>query len=95
MDVVSVRQEIGEEIMGWVACCVLIALLLPMAGMLYLDILEAKNEAKRALQKLEKIEQRIERKQRDKDRKEPDAFADNPVFDRRIKPNGYKYRIDV
>lgn len=81
--------------MGWVACCILIALLLPMGGMLYLDILEAKNETKRVLQKLEKIEQRIERKQRDKDRKEPDAISDNPVFDRRIKPNGYKYRIDV
>jgi len=86
MDVVSVRQEIGEEIMGWVACCVLIALLLPMAGMLYLDILEAKNETKRVLQKLEKIEQRIERKQRDKDRKEPDAIGDNPVFDRVRRP---------
>ena len=86
MDVVSVRQEIGEEIMGWVACCVLIALLLPMGGMLYLDILEAKNEAKRALQKLEKIEQRIERKERDKNRKEPDAIGDNPIFDRVRRP---------
>ena len=72
--------------MGWVACCVLIALLLPLGGMLYMDILEAKNETKRALQKLEKIEQRIERKQRDKDRKEPDSFSDNPVFDRLRRP---------
>ena len=86
MDVVSVRQEIGEEIMGWVACCVLIALLLPMGGMLYWDILETKHEAKRALQKLEKIEQRIERKERDKNRKEPDSFSDNPVFDRVRRP---------
>lgn len=72
--------------MGWVACCVLIALLLPLGGILYLDILEAKNETKRALQKLEKIEQRIERKERDKDRKEPDTFADNPVYDRVRRP---------
>ena len=81
--------------MGWIAACVLVALMLPLGAMLYLDILETKNETKRALQKLEKIEQRIERKQRDKDRKEPDAIGDNPDFDRRIKPNGYKYRIDI
>ena len=86
MDVVSVHQEIGEEIMGWVACCVLIALLLPMGGMLYLDILDAKNETKRALQKLEKLEQRIERKERDKNRKEPDAIDSSSVFDRVRRP---------
>jgi len=72
--------------MGWIAACVLVALMLPLGAMLYLDILETKNETKRALQKLEKIEQRIERKQRDKDRKEPDAISDNPVFDRVRRP---------
>jgi len=72
--------------MGWIAACVLVALLLPMGALLYLDILEAKHETKRALEKLEKIEQRIERKQRDKDRKEPDANSSNPVFDRVRRP---------
>lgn len=67
--------------MGWIAACVLVVLLLPIMGMLLLETLEAKHDVKRALQKLEKIEQRIERKQRDKDRKEPNAFDDNPVFD--------------
>jgi hypothetical protein len=66
MDVVSVRQEIGEEIMGWVACCVLIALLLPLGGMLYLDILEAKNEVKEQTEKIERLRRQIERKERDK-----------------------------
>ena len=72
--------------MGWIAACVLLALMLPLGAMLYIDILEAKNETKRALQKLEKIEQRIERKERDKNRKEPDSFSDNPVFDRVRRP---------
>ena len=72
--------------MGWIAACVLVVLLLPIMGMLLLETLEAKHDAKRALQKLEKIEQRIERKQRDKDRKEPDAIGDNPVFDRVRRP---------
>jgi len=66
LDVVSVHQEIGEEIMGWVACCVLIALLLPLGGMLYLDILDAKNEVKAQTEKLERLRREIERKERDK-----------------------------
>jgi hypothetical protein len=64
--VVSVHQEIGEEIMGWVACCVLIALLLPMGAMLYLDILEAKHEVKQQMEKVEKLRRQIERERRDK-----------------------------
>lgn len=72
--------------MGWIAACVLVALMLPLGAMLYLDILEAKHDTKRALEKLEKIEQRIERKEREKNRKEPDAFGNNPIFDRVRRP---------
>jgi hypothetical protein len=79
--VVSVHQEIGEEIMGWVACCVLIALLLPMGAMLYLDILEAKHEVKQQMEKVEKLRRQIERERRDSN-----TFADNPVFDRVRRP---------
>ena len=83
LDVVSVHQEIGEEIMGWVACCVLIALLLPMGAMLYLDILDAKHEVKAQAEKIERLRRQIERKERDK---KPDSFGDNPVFDRVRRP---------
>lgn len=69
MDVVSVRQEIGEEIMGWVACCVLIALLLPLGGILYFDILEAKHEVKAQAEKVERLRRQIEQQQR-KERKD-------------------------
>lgn len=72
--------------MGWIAACVLVAFLLPLGAMLYLDILEAKNQTKSALEKLEKIEKRIERKQRDKDHNEPESISDNPVFDRVRRP---------
>ena len=75
-----------EDIVGWIAACILVALMLPLGAMLYLDILDAKNETKNALEKIEKIEKRIERKQRDKDRKEPDSISDNPVFDRVRRP---------
>lgn len=69
--------------MGWVACCVLIAFLLPLGAMLYLDILDAKHEVKAQTEKIEKLRREIERKNRDK---EPAVFNDNPVFDRLRRP---------
>ena len=54
--------------MGWIAACLLIALLLPVMGFLYLDILEAKNEAKAQVEKVEKMRQKIEQKEREKDK---------------------------
>ena len=66
-------------VVGWIAAVVLVAFLLPLGAFLYLDILETKNETKRMLEKIEKIEQRLERKSRDKT---PDTFDDNPIFDR-------------
>ena len=69
MDVVSVRRPIGEDIVGWIAAVVLVALLLPMLGMLYIDILEAKHDTKVQLEKVEKLRREIESQQRkDKDK---------------------------
>lgn len=64
-----VRKSIGEDIVGWVAACILVGLMLPMLGMLYLDILDAKHEAKVQLEKVEKLRRQIEAQQRkDKDK---------------------------
>ena len=65
--VVTVRKSLGEEMIGWVAACVLIALLLPLMAFLYLDILEVKNEAKSQIEKVEKLRRQIEQKERKKD----------------------------
>ena len=66
---VSVRRPIGEDIVGWIAAVVLVALLLPMLGMLYIDILEAKHDTKVQLEKVEKLRRQIEQQQRkDKDK---------------------------
>jgi hypothetical protein len=54
--------------MGWIAACVLVALLLPLMGILYLDILEAKNETKDQVEKVEKLRRQIEQKEREKDK---------------------------
>lgn len=51
---------------GWIAACVLIALLLPLMAMLYLDVLETKNEAKQQIELVEKLRREIEQKERDK-----------------------------
>jgi nitric oxide reductase large subunit len=66
--VVTVRKSVEEDIVAWIACCVLIALLLPLMGFLYLDILETKNEAKAQVEKVEKMRQKIEQKEREKDK---------------------------
>lgn len=68
VDVVTVRKSVEEDIVAWVACCILIALLLPLMGFLYLDILETKNEAKAQVEKVEKMRQKIEQKEREKDK---------------------------
>ena len=80
---VPVRRKTGEDLMGWIACCVLVALLLPIMGMLYLDTLEAKHEVKAQVEKVEKLRREVERKQRDKERSD---ISDNPVFDRVRRP---------
>ena len=69
MAVAPVRQSVKEDIVGFVAAIILVALMLPMLGMLYLDILEAKHDTKVQLEKLEKLRRQIEAQQRkDKDK---------------------------
>ena len=66
--VVRVRKSVEEDIMGWIACCVLVAMLLPIMGFLYLDILETKHEAKAQVEKVEKLRRQVEQKEREKDK---------------------------
>ena len=64
LDVASIRKQTGEDIMGWIAACILIAVLLPLLGFLYVDILEVKHESKTQLEKVEKLRRQIEQKER-------------------------------
>jgi len=66
--VAVVRKSLGEEVIAWIACCVLIALLLPLGAMLYLDILETKNEVKSQVEKVEKLRRQVEQKEREKEK---------------------------
>ena len=49
---------------GWIAACLLAGLMLPLMAMLYLDVLETKNEAKQSIEKVEKLRRQVEQQQR-------------------------------
>ena len=51
--------------MGWIAACVLVVMLLPLLGMLYMDVLEAKHDAKVQIEKMEKLRRELEKERRD------------------------------
>jgi len=68
MAVVPVRKSVGEEIVGWIFCCILIAALLPLGAMLYLDILEVKNEARQEVEKIQKLRKQYEQEKRKNDK---------------------------
>ena len=66
--VASPRESLGESIMGWIAACVLVALLLPLGAMLYLDILEVKNEVRQEVEKVQKLRRQYEQEKRKNDK---------------------------
>jgi hypothetical protein len=50
---------------GWIAACVLVVLLLPLIGMLYMDVLQTKHEVKTQVEKVEKLRRNLEQKERE------------------------------
>jgi cell division protein FtsB len=50
---------------GWIAACVLVVLLLPLIGMLYMDVLQTKKEAQTQIEKMEKLRREVEQKERE------------------------------
>jgi uncharacterized membrane-anchored protein YhcB (DUF1043 family) len=49
---------------GWIAACVLVVLLLPLIGMLYMDVLQTKKEAQQQIEKMEKTRREFEQQKR-------------------------------
>jgi len=66
MDGNRVREQDWESVVGWIAACVLVALLLPIMAMLLIETLEAKHEVKQQVEKVEKLRRQIEQKEREK-----------------------------
>jgi uncharacterized membrane-anchored protein YhcB (DUF1043 family) len=53
-----------ESVMGWIAACVLVVLLLPLIGMLYMDVLQTKKEAQAQIEKMEKLRRQVEKEKK-------------------------------
>ena len=54
-----------ELVMGYIAALILAVLMIPLLGMLYMDVLQTKKEAQAQIQKMEKLRQKIEKERRD------------------------------
>jgi len=55
------NKQDWESVVGWIAACLLVVLLLPILGMLYIDVLQAKHEAKHQQEKVQKMIKELER----------------------------------
>lgn len=65
MDVNRSGKQDWESVMGWIAACVLVVLLLPILGMLYIDVLQTKHEAKQQQEKVQRLIKQVEKENRD------------------------------
>ena len=48
-------EQDWESVVGWIAACVLVIMLLPLLGILFVDVLEAKQEAKHQQEQVQKL----------------------------------------
>ena len=64
MATVSPLKQDWELVVGWIAACLLVVVLLPLIGMLYMDVLQMKHEAKQQIEKMEKLRREVEQKER-------------------------------
>ena len=62
--VADTPQSVAKDIMGWVAMCICIGLLLPLLGFLYVDILTAKKDVQIELTKVQELRRQIEQEKR-------------------------------
>ena len=57
-------RSLEQDLIGWIAACLLAGLMLPLLAMLYLDVLETKNEAKQSIEKVEKLRRQVEQQRK-------------------------------
>jgi len=65
MDANRSGKQDWESVVGWIAACVLVILLLPILGMMYMDVLQAKHEAKQQQEKVQKLIKQVEREKQE------------------------------
>ena len=57
--------------MGWIAACILVVLMLPLLGILYMDVLQTKKEAQAQIEKMEKLRRELEKEKHDSNSRNP------------------------
>ena len=82
MDADRVHKQDWGSVVGWIACCVLVIMLLPIMGIILLDNLESRHEIKQQVEKVEKLRRKVENSERKNRDKEPSNNSDNPITDR-------------
>ena len=60
-------EQDWEIVMGWIAALILVVLLLPLLGILYMDVVQTKKEAQIQIEKMEKLRREVQQ-QREKDK---------------------------
>ena len=53
--------------MGYIVALILVVLMIPLLGMLYMDVLQTKKEAQIQIEKMEKLRRQVEKTLKDKD----------------------------
>jgi cell division protein FtsB len=61
-------ESVGEDVINGIIALILVGLMLPLLGMLYLDVLEAKHEVKAQVEKVEALRREIQKEKRNADR---------------------------
>lgn len=57
--------------MGWIAACILVVLMLPLLGILYMDVLQTKKEAQMQIEKMEKLRRQVQKEKDDSNSRIP------------------------
>jgi hypothetical protein len=52
--------------MGYIAALILVVLMIPLLGMLYMDVVQTKHEAKQQIEKMDKLRRDIEKQRKEK-----------------------------
>jgi len=53
-------------VMGYIAALILVVLMIPLLGMLYMDVVQTKHEAKQQIEKMDKLRRDIEKQRKEK-----------------------------
>jgi cbb3-type cytochrome oxidase subunit 3 len=66
MDTPRPLEQDWEIVMGYIAALILVVMLLPLLGMLYMDVLQTKKEAQTQIEKMQTLRREIEKQRKEK-----------------------------